>query len=64
MVVRSLVMAGAHDLLPPENVKLLHDGLPDSHFVLFEDSAHYAPIEEPEAFRAAIFGFLGIDSGA
>ncbi|MEE8523736.1 MAG: alpha/beta hydrolase [Thermoanaerobaculia bacterium] len=62
--VRSLVMAGAHDMVPPESVRLLHDGLADSHFVVFEESAHYAPIEEPEAFRATILDFLGIEPGA
>jgi len=58
--VRSLVIAGAHDMLPPERVKEVHDALPDSTYLVFEKSGHFAPIEEPEAFRAAVFAFLGV----
>ena len=58
--VRSLVVAGAHDLLPPERVKPLADGLPDSDFVVFEESGHFAPVEEPRAFEVVIFNFLGV----
>jgi proline iminopeptidase len=58
--VRSLVMAGAHDLLPPERVKALADGLPNATFVVFERSGHFSPVEEPEAFKAAVYGFLGV----
>ncbi len=62
--VRSLVIAGAKDMSPPETVRLLHEGLPDSHFVVFEESAHYAPIEEPQKFQTILFEFLGVDTGA
>jgi len=62
--VRSLVMAGAHDLSPPERVRLLHEGLPDSQFVVFEHSAHYAPLEEPQAFQSTVLEFLGVEPGA
>ena len=58
--VRSLVIAGAHDMLPPERVKALHDGLPESDFVVFEKSGHFAPVEEPAAFAAVVFNFLGV----
>ncbi len=58
--VRSLVVAGAHDLLPPERLKPLADGLPDSDFVVFEESAHFAAVEEPQAFHVVIFNFLGV----
>jgi proline iminopeptidase len=58
--VRSLVIAGAHDMMPPERVKPLHDGLPDSRFLVFEDSGHFAPVEEPERFKSEVFGFLGV----
>jgi proline iminopeptidase len=62
--VRSLVIAGAHDLLPPERVKALADGLPDSKFVVFERSGHFSPVEEPEAFRQVVFEFLGVQPRA
>ena len=62
--VRSLVLAGAHDMLPPERVKVLADGIPGARFVVFEKSGHFAPVEEPEAFRAAVYGFLGVEGAS
>lgn len=61
--VRSLVIAGAHDLLPPESMEPLARGLPDAEFVVFEASGHFAPLEEPEPFREAVFRFLGVAPG-
>jgi proline iminopeptidase len=58
--VRSLVIAGAHDLAPPSAVKRLADGLPDARFVVFEKSGHFSPVEEAERFRETVFGFLGV----
>jgi proline iminopeptidase len=58
--VRSLVVAGAHDMLPPSRVKVLADGLPDARFVVFEKSGHFSAVEEPEAFKAAVYDFLGV----
>jgi pimeloyl-ACP methyl ester carboxylesterase len=62
--VRSLVIAGAHDLLPPDRVKVLAEGIPGARFVAFARSGHFAPVEEPEAFRAAVYGFLGVDGAS
>ena len=62
--VRSLVIAGAHDLLPPSRVRELADGIPGSRFVVFESSGHFAPVEEPEAFRQVVFEFLGVAAKA
>jgi proline iminopeptidase len=58
--VRSLVVAGAHDMLPPSRVKVLADGLPDARFVVFDKSGHFSAVEEPEAFKAAVYDFLGV----
>ena len=58
--VPSLVIAGEHDLLPPADVKPLADGLPDASFLVFENIVHFAPVEEPERFRQAVFRFLGV----
>lgn len=58
--VRSLVIAGAHDLLPPEHIQMLAHGLPDARFEVFEASGHFAPVEEPERFRESVFAFLGV----
>ncbi|MCG6927922.1 MAG: alpha/beta hydrolase [Acidobacteria bacterium] len=62
--VRSLVMAGRHDMIPPEGVKPLHDGLPNSQWLVFENSGHFAPVEEPALFADAVFDFLGVGSAA
>jgi proline iminopeptidase len=58
--VPSLVIAGAHDMLLPERVKPLADGIPGARFVVFERSGHFAAVEEPEAFEAAVYAFLGV----
>jgi proline iminopeptidase len=60
--VRSLVIAGAHDMLPPSRVKVLADGLPNSIFVVFEKSGHFSAVEEPEPFKATVYGFLGVQA--
>lgn len=60
IAVRSLVIAGAHDVLPPEFVKPLADGLPDAQFEVFAASGHFAQIEEPARFRDVVFAFLGV----
>ena len=62
--VPSLVIAGAHDMLPPARVKPLADGIPGARFVVFEESGHFAPVEEAGAFRAAVYAFLGIEGSS
>ena len=54
----SLVIAGAHDLQPPEAAREIHAGIPGSRFVVFEHSGHFAPLEEPERFVETIRDFL------
>jgi proline iminopeptidase len=56
---RSLVIAGAHDMSPPSKVQELADGLPDAAFLVFDDSGHFAPLEQPELFRTTVFDFVG-----
>lgn len=60
--VRSLVIAGAHDMAPPTKFQELADGIPDSVFVVFENSGHFSPIEEKEAFVELVLDFLGVES--
>ncbi len=62
--VRSLVIAGAHDMLPPERVKVIADGLPNATFTVFEKSGHFSAVEEPEGFKAAVYAFLGVGGSA
>ncbi len=58
--IRSLVIAGAHDVMPPETSEEIATGIPGSTFVLFENSGHFAPVEEPEKFVTTVLDFLGI----
>ena len=58
------MIAGSHDLLPPSRVKVLADGLPSAEFVVFEQSGHFSPVEEPEGFKAAVYAFLGVGGSA
>lgn len=58
--VPSLVIAGAADAAPPSKVKEIADGIPGAVFKIFEQSGHFAPIEEPEAFRQAVYEFLKV----
>ncbi|MFQ5349041.1 MAG: alpha/beta fold hydrolase, partial [Thermoanaerobaculia bacterium] len=55
---RSLVLAGAHDLLPAERAQEMSDALADAEFGVFENSGHFAPLEEPQVFVAAVRKFL------
>jgi proline iminopeptidase len=60
ITARCLVISGAHDMMPVTKGEELAEGLSDAEFVLFEESGHYAPAEEPEAFESLIFDFLRI----
>jgi proline iminopeptidase len=61
ITARCLVISGAHDMMPVSKGEELAAGISDAQFVLFENSGHYAPAEEPEAFEDLVFGFLGVN---
>jgi len=47
----TLVLVGRYDFVcPPSQAQILHDSLPNSELVIFEDSGHLPYIEEPDAF--------------
>ncbi len=58
ITVPTLVLAGAHDMIPPARIEDLHKGLPNSTFVIFENSGHFSQIEEPEKFKKVILEFI------
>ena len=58
---RSLVLAGAHDTMPLAKAEEMRDGIDGAELVVFEESGHFAPLEEPERFREVVFAFLGVD---
>jgi proline iminopeptidase len=60
ITAKCLVIAGAKDMITTEKVRELHDGLAKSAFHVFENTGHFAPVEEPEKFESMVYGFLGV----
>ncbi len=56
--VPTLVINGRHDEVTPRQAAVLADGLPHARREIFEHSAHAVMVDEPEAFLAALRGFL------
>lgn len=56
----SLVITGRHDITPPSKGEEIAAGIPDARHELFEQSGHFAPVEEPEKFIAVVTAFLGL----
>lgn len=63
ITAKSLVIAGAQDMMPPSRAEEIHSGIADSEFVVFENSGHFAPVEEPELFQSTVVDFLEPGSG-
>jgi len=53
-----LLVSGAHDEVRPDVVRVIHERVPDSEWVLFEDSSHTPHLEEPERFLRVVEDFL------
>jgi proline iminopeptidase len=59
ITVPALILVGRHDFIgPPKWSQELHRGIPGSRLVTFEDSGHFAHLEEPRPFAAAIGEFV------
>ena len=57
--VPTLVLTGATDFIcPPSMAKLLDEKIPTSTLVTFAQSGHFAHVEEPAAFAAAVAAFV------
>ena len=56
--VPALVMCGRHDEATPLQAETIVQGLPHAELVIFEESAHMAPVEETERYLATVRGFL------
>ncbi|MBT6156865.1 MAG: alpha/beta fold hydrolase [Planctomycetaceae bacterium] len=55
----TLVMAGAHDwICPPNHSRLIAERIPRAHLKIFAHSSHSIAADEPDAFLAAVRGFL------
>jgi proline-specific peptidase len=53
-----LVTSGRHDEITEALVKPLVDGIRGAEWVVFENSAHLAMVEEPDRYREVLAGFL------
>lgn len=56
--VPTLITVGRYDELTPACAETLRAGIPASHLVVFENSAHLAHVEETERYLAVVDGFL------
>ena len=55
----TLVLAGAHDwICSPKHARILAEKIPRAHLKVFPNSGHSIALDEPEAFLAAVRGFL------
>jgi L-proline amide hydrolase len=51
-------MSGRCDEVVPDVVRTLHEGIPDSKWVIFENSAHLCHAEERESCMTTVTDFL------
>ena len=57
--VPTLVIVGADDpATPPSAAQAIQAAIPGAELVVIEDAAHLANVEQPDAFNAALTGFL------
>ncbi len=55
----TLVIAGAHDpATPPAHAELIAGGIAGAELVVIPDAAHFANVEQSEAFNAAVLAHL------
>jgi L-proline amide hydrolase len=54
----TLLLSGRHDEATPATVQPYFDGIGDVRWERFEHSSHMPFVEEPEAYRAVVAGFL------
>ena len=58
IVAPTLLISGRHDEATPLIAGTVHEGIPGSRWVIFEESAHMAHAEEPERYMAVLDDFL------
>lgn len=57
--IKTLVLTGRHDWIAPiSQAKAIHERVPDSELVIFENSSHIPFIEEQEAFNQTVTDFV------
>jgi L-proline amide hydrolase len=56
--IPTLVTSGRHDEMTPAQAREIVDRIPNSEWVLFEESSHMPHAEEPERYLAVVDEFL------
>jgi L-proline amide hydrolase len=56
--IPTLLFSGRYDEVTPATMKRVHEGIPGSQWVLFEQSSHMSQAEEPEAVLKLVRGFI------
>jgi len=56
--VPALVLCGRHDEATPRQAETIAAALPDAQLVVFEESAHLAPLEETDRYLETVRAFL------
>lgn len=56
--VKTLVMAGEHDVVKEKHTKLIAEKIPNSQLVIFNGGDHEAPSKIPEIFNKTILDFF------
>lgn len=56
--VPTLVTCGRNDFCTPAQAEIIHHGITGSEFVIFEDSSHYAHIEETDKYLSVLHRYL------
>jgi proline-specific peptidase len=58
IAVPTLITSGRYDEATPAQMQVIADGIAGSRWVVFEDSAHLALIEEPDRYLAVLQEFI------
>jgi L-proline amide hydrolase len=65
ITVPTLVISGAYDEATPLIARTVHESIPGSEWVLFEESSHTPHVEEPERFQQVVGDWMKrFDPGA
>ena len=65
IAVPTLLLSGRYDEATPAIVGAIHERIAGSEWIVFDESSHMPHIEQPEAFAAAVRGFLaGVEGNA
>ena len=61
ITVPTLLVSGRYDEATPAIVGEIHERIPGSEWVIFEESSHMPHVEEPERFAEVLNGFLAVN---